>query len=1439
MVKEQNPGSNWKVEIAGSPVTVQAGQTGNATVTNILQSGVLNVVTSVNWGNITPVTSQTFEVCVTGPSHPNPNCQFADYNGSTLIWPDLAPGSYAVTQNAGSAWGVTITGNPANVAVNQTSSVFIDYAISPASMKLTVSADKSRVSAGEQVTYDYLVENTGGSSISNLVVAGSNCAPIAYASGDANGNNRLDAQESWRFQCQINVEADTNNRATATGNPPFGGPISSNRSGVLVDVIPSVTLTKSVSPAFLPEPGGQFTYQLSLRNQSSEPVRITNLEDSYALSASCQNLVTTEIAVGQTVSCTYPVTHTEPGEYTNTATVTVVDDEGNPVAISANASASVVGQPASIELSYDSPQTVPSSGTIAKFTVQVRNTSPGDEVTITSLADSIAGDLTQAWLPIESTNCALPQTLGVSGSSTKADTYTCTVDIRVEGAHGTLFTHYLTARGSDDDGGSLQATDSTSILIFDESAELSLEVIPATTSLSEPGGEVEYTVRVINESASSSIVINQMLASTFGPLTAESDTILDTSCVLPQTLLASQNYECTFRASVEGNPSELIESTVVASGMSSDQEPVTAFQEVTVEIVDLPSSLQVSVTAAHDNLPESGGEVTFDVTIRNSSSVDTVMVNALLDGMLGNQGVNCSELTTQPLLPSDQVVCRYSGFIKGDSGQTYTHKITATGIDDDGLAVNAEGSVPFNFTDLPSKISVTYRANKETVPSAGEPVVYSVEVRNDSVADLVTITSFIDSRYGDITLAGGDDGELLDTTCELPTRLDPGQPYLCTFRATVSGQLGDERVNELSVSGEDDDQVALTQKATTSLLIAEPILSAVKRAELIDETDDIASPGEQLRYIITVENQGNAVASDVRLTDILGAQLQLIAGSVQTTQGIVSKGNGSADQDVQIELATIEPGDTVIVQFDVYIASDLSTSATTISNQAILTGENFPSTSTRSPKGDGPTVTAVRPVARLSAQKSAMLDTDQNGDGLASPGDTIAYEIKIFNRGQIAATGVLLDDVLDNNINVVAGSVSTTQGEVQSGNADGDSLVQVAIGELAPDSSATVRFIVQVKAKLSSTQIANQAVITSQGLSAIVTDDPSTAVENDPTITSLNGEAILEATKADLLLLDNDANGRASDGDRLVYQITVQNRGSGTASDVRLLDTLDANTSLVVGSVQTDQGEVVLGNGADEKDVEVVIGDIPSGERVSISFQATIRLLDDNENSGLINQAMAQSKAINGGLLQVRTDDPAIAGAQNPTFTPIDPGPVLLLTNEDFLLIDANEDGIFSPNDTILYRITVENVGTEAAQSIIITDKPDAKTKIVPGSVQSDGGVVISGNQLGDEEVIVEIAVLNSGEKTTISFLTKIASDTIARVVINQAELSLGPASNVPAGQSLLLSDDPDTSMENDPTVTVLAGVTVFYVPIFDSREPALPAAKSRESLRILLPSLP
>ncbi len=113
------------------------------------------------------------------------------------------------------------------------------------------------------------------------------------------------------------------------------------------DLQPSLTVTNTPSPAFLPAPGGSFTWTVAIKNTSPiDPEQITMLTDNVygnldvaAPGNTCTTALGTVLAPGATYTCTHvrSFNGSDGATQTNTTTATVQDDEANSASFAAPA----------------------------------------------------------------------------------------------------------------------------------------------------------------------------------------------------------------------------------------------------------------------------------------------------------------------------------------------------------------------------------------------------------------------------------------------------------------------------------------------------------------------------------------------------------------------------------------------------------------------------------------------------------------------------------------------------------------------------------------------------------------------------------------------------------------------------------------------------------------------------------------------------------------------------------------------------------------------------------------------------------------------------------------------------------------------------------------------------------------------------------------------
>ena len=88
--------------------------------------------------------------------------------------------------------------------------------------------------------------------------------------------------------------------------------------------------------------------------------------------------------------------------------------------------------------------------------------------------------------------------------------------------------------------------------------------------------------------------------------------------------------------------------------------------------------------------------MTFDVTVTNTSLVDTVTLTLIEDDETDDGTVDVtypvSICDIQVLLPTEVATCTFVRAVNGTAGETFTDRVTITGVDDDAGAVSGEAT---------------------------------------------------------------------------------------------------------------------------------------------------------------------------------------------------------------------------------------------------------------------------------------------------------------------------------------------------------------------------------------------------------------------------------------------------------------------------------------------------------------------------------------------------------------------------------------------------------------------------------------------------------------------------------------------------------------------------------------------------------------------------
>ncbi len=246
---------------------------------------------------------------------------------------------------------------------------------------------------------------------------------------------------------------------------------------------------------------------------------------------------------------------------------------------------------------------------------------------------------------------------------------------------------------------------------------------------------------------------------------------------------------------------------------------------------------------------------------------------------------------------------------------------------------------------------------------------------------------------------------------------------------------------------------------------------------------------------------------------------------------------------------TIPPGGSVSITFTVDIANgttagkynnsatasakyiNTSASVTTVSTSAAAVDSNYDGTVAAN---TGEDVTIVPP-STLTADKTVALvvDSDKSGgttplaNQVPTPGDILEYTVVVNNTSStVSANNVVLTDAIPANTTYVPGTLQIAAGANSGAKSDtsGDDQAELTgsqvvfrlgtganattggtLGTTAANNSTTIKFRVKVNDPMPAgvNTVSNQAVVSSNGVGNINSNDPGTPAPLDPTVTKI------------------------------------------------------------------------------------------------------------------------------------------------------------------------------------------------------------------------------------------------------------------------------------------------------------------------------------------------
>ena len=229
-----------------------------------------------------------------------------------------------------------------------------------------------------------------------------------------------------------------------------------------------------------------------------------------------------------------------------------------------------------------------------------------------------------------------------------------------------------------------------------EDAELSVDKSASPEQISEPGGQVTFTVKATNIAEVESVVIGTLDDDVFGDLAdANNQAVTDNTCpdlLVGETLAPGEMLSCTFKAQILGNAGFSHTNTVevCAAQPPSTVADVCGEDDATVTVINLLGGPDPTLDKTAQATRNCRMDVDYQVVVNNNSTVDVLTVVDLDDDGFGDftqvaGDVLATDCTVpQDIQPLENYSCTFTARIEAaDCAIDHTNTVTADTIDDD------------------------------------------------------------------------------------------------------------------------------------------------------------------------------------------------------------------------------------------------------------------------------------------------------------------------------------------------------------------------------------------------------------------------------------------------------------------------------------------------------------------------------------------------------------------------------------------------------------------------------------------------------------------------------------------------------------------------------------------------------------------------------------
>ena len=699
---------------------------------------------------------------------------------------------------------------------------------------------------------------------------------------------------------------------------------------------------------------------------------------------------------------------------------------------------------------------------------------------------------------------------------------------------------------------------------------------------------------------------------------------------------------------------------------------------------------------------------------------------------------------------------------------TNVARITAT----DNGQIKASDSDSATYRVKPGPHFQVTKTVNQTAAQPGDPLTYTITVsKTGGAATNVTLTDRFPDELENLSLSRASTVDANDARVFDLGAMPEGQvgPLTITASGTIKSPLANGTVlsNIATLTANELNGGSVPSQTVTTTISSSPVLSITKSADVSVVNSPATGQGSEVRYTLTYQNTGNAVATNVSVQDTLPAGLVFVDSPDSTHQHV--------NNTVTWTLGDVAPGKPHQLTLIARAESGLP-AGHPLPNVATISANN-------GNNAHSPTSTVTAGIAKLEVSKRA----DKSG---VLPGDELSYIIDYANIGTADSGVITISDQLPAAVSYVTGSAALPVNATVN---DSNGLLTFSnLPSLPPGAPGSISF----KVKVADVVAAKDAVLQNQALvSATFVPAVQTPPIKQPPIVSTAPVLTVSKTRGAPQLA---AGGLAQ------YHITVSNIGTDAATGVRVTDTL------VPALIFEQSTPPATRNG---QDLSWSLGEIKAHDQRDITLFARVNATTP-DGTLIGNSAAATSNEIKPGVSSPGTgfnvSNASLDIAKRASVKSVRAG-------------DAGQDN----GGEFKYTIDISNTGHQAATGITVTDVIPAPLEVL--SVKPANSCQASGQKVSctlpplaaasSTSVLVYVkARENPGQVTSVTNTATLTSDNSAAITSNPVKVRLETAPRLEISKTLKtgLKLTPGKTISYDITVTNVGSAVASNVTVTD-----------------------